>query len=142
MVALIGWLFVRNDQHGAAHQGFALDAASAVALIGIAFLALKRDGRLWLGGLLAVALLYAIGRYDPWFHMLPADSPHMGGMTPAELAAAPLSEVAIRRGDEPLANIGQRALLRGVHLKRGEVPTEILGGLDVYVVEPKQRKEP
>ena len=137
LILLAGWVLIRHDQHGITHQVWLTLANAPLILAAVLARGLAPDGKWWRGGLLATAAAILALGYNPWVGFGSATTPHLGGVTPAELVRMSDDEAATRKPGEPESDYCIRALLHGRRLLATEVTRDCVGTLGALAVEPE-----
>lgn len=129
VAALLGWVFVRNSQHGLTHQAWFPFLAFSVAWPA-AQLAAARSRR-WLLGCCLAGLIYAVPgtapAFEAWRSLHGKPLAIFGGLTYAELVSTPVDVLLSQRAGEMPDQVGIRAVLIGQRLYAGKVPPAFSG---------------
>lgn len=139
LMALIGLVFIRHDQHGVTHQIWVFFGTAPLVLGAIlARSVTAADSTKWRGGLLAVAAVVVAVGYNPWSAARSPSSPHLGDVTYEELTHMSDAEALVARPGEREAAVCERALLKGLRVQAGSVSLACAGTLGALAVEPKK----
>ncbi|MSO92227.1 MAG: hypothetical protein EXQ86_02360 [Rhodospirillales bacterium] len=139
LIALIGWLVMRHDQHGITHQVGVYYGTAPMIMAALLRRAVLPDGRWWRLGLVAAAAWSLASGYNPWSTFNWPSSPHLGGVTHTELARMSEAELLASRPGDSVSDPCTRALLRGFRVPAGTVPIRCASTLGALAVEPKKR---
>lgn len=139
LVALFGWLLVRNTQHGLTHQTWLLVLGVGVvwpALQAVAHLHTRTIGV----GLIVGVIIYVLpGNIPAWrapARIAATSHDRFGGTDYATLISAPLTQLQTLRGDEPPGRVGLRSILIGRRLLATDVPITYSGSYAEWIIRP------
>lgn len=142
LVVLMGWIAVRNSDHGLTHQAWLLFLAAGIGWPALQLAAFK-GGRIWLVGILAMAAVYGVFGHSPygaiWARWQSGGAGLFGGLDYKVLISLPAREVLTRRGQEPEDEVSVRAALTGRRLLASEVPITYNGSYAQFIVLPHGR---
>ena len=108
---LVAWVMIRNSQQGTLHVLWTVVFVTAPLAAAWACAAVSKGGWKWMTGLAATVAIMAGFGHVPW-----TGTPDFGGISYNDLRTIPAEQLLVRRGDEPINNVGLRALMLGQRL--------------------------
>lgn len=137
IVTSVGWIFVRNDQHGLTHQTWLLATAGALAWPALQLRLIHGWWRTKIV-LIGIALIYLLPGTSPlqmaWKRLDRQGEARFAGFTWSEIAATDNSRALAPQPGEPMANVGLRAMMRGQRLLAGSVPKSYSGSFAEWIL--------